>query len=331
VECTAERQLGLPAAQPDNKKMNSFYMTLPSNSSLDYYPDNTLTRYVTKLPQLFDLDGTWEVGLSEIQFPISWANINFVDVALFILVWYKNSEGQYDRSDWVNVSPPPGHYESPEVLVRQINAKIERVEHRKNGVRFLYNEISKKVTVRFDQLSLSETGLQFTRPLAELLGFDYERVTALRQIDPPSLDDTAAKTRQRRHNVVEEVRGYKLKAVGGSGGYVRMVPEDALSYTASSVCDLQRGFYSLFVYCDIVEPVVVGDVRAPLLRVVNISGKEGLTISRIYQNVQYLPIQRKQFDTIEIDIRDDTGEKVAFERGKVIVVLHFRRRRPSYL
>ena len=97
-----------------------------------------------------------------------------------------------------------------------------------------------------------------------------------------------------------------------------------------SVCDLQRGFYSLFVY-DIVEPVVVGDVRTPLLRVVNISGREGLTVSRIYQNVQYLPIQRKQFDTIEIDIRDDTGEKVAFERGKVIVVLHFRRRRPSYL
>jgi hypothetical protein len=93
---------------------------------------------------------------------------------------------------------------------------------------------------------------------------------------------------------------------------------------------LQRGFHSLFVYCDIAEHVVVGDVKVPLLRTVNISGKEGVMISKIYQTVQYVPIQRKQFDTIEIDIRDDTGRRVPFQRGKVIVTLHFRLKKPAY-
>jgi hypothetical protein len=52
-----------------------FYLTLPSNSSMDYIPDNTLTNFTTRLPQMMDLDGSWEIGLAEIQYPHSWYNI----------------------------------------------------------------------------------------------------------------------------------------------------------------------------------------------------------------------------------------------------------------
>lgn len=308
-------------------------MTLPSNSSMNYYPDNTLSNYVTKLPQVFDFDGSWEVGLSEVLFPISWPNVDADEVRLRILIWYKNPENnQYDRNEWISISPPPGHYENPDFLVKQINAKIERVEHRKNLARFLYNDISKKITVRFDEKALSETVIVMSKTMAQLLGFGWETKTRKnRDVQPPKESGGAESTTAgKRRQVEDEIKDYTLLAAGDSD-LVAMSPEDALSYTASGVCDLQRGFYSLFIYCDIVDPVVVGDVRAPLLRVVNIAGKEGSTVSRIYQNIQYVPILRKQFDTIEIDIRSDFGQKVAFERGKVIVVLHFRRRKPSYL
>lgn len=62
-------------------------MTLPSNSSMKYYPNNTLSEFVTKLPQHFDLVGEWEVGLSEIQFPISWYNISDHESKLFIKIF----------------------------------------------------------------------------------------------------------------------------------------------------------------------------------------------------------------------------------------------------
>ena len=53
-----------------------FYLTLPSNSSQEYFPDNTLTHYFTKLPQAIDLKGVdWEVGLVEMQYPHTWYNI----------------------------------------------------------------------------------------------------------------------------------------------------------------------------------------------------------------------------------------------------------------
>ena len=50
----------------------SFYVTLPSNSSISHYPDNTLTKFTTKLHQTLQLEGSYEVALSEIMFPYNW-------------------------------------------------------------------------------------------------------------------------------------------------------------------------------------------------------------------------------------------------------------------
>ena len=53
-------------------------------------------------------------------------------------------------------------------------------------------------------------------------------------------------------------------------------------------------------------------------------------VSKSFDNVQYIPVLHKEFTTIEIDIRDDAGRRVPFERGRVTVTLHFRRRKPSF-
>ena len=146
-----------------------------------------------------------------------------------------------------------------------------------------------------------------SKGLAELLGFEwYKWASRLKPSD--------AKLPK---NSVEKLNELP-------DGTIEVVPSHALSYTATNVCDMQRGFYALYVYCDVAEHVVVGHSKAPLLRAVNVAGKEGLTISKIYQTIQYVPVQKKQFESIEIDIRDDAGRKVPFERGSVIVTLHFR-------
>ena len=56
--------------------MAHFYLTLPSNSSEKYYPNNTLTQYTTKLREDITLKGDWEVGLTEILYPKTWYNIS---------------------------------------------------------------------------------------------------------------------------------------------------------------------------------------------------------------------------------------------------------------
>jgi hypothetical protein len=91
------------------------------------------------------------------------------------------------------------------------------------------------------------------------------------------------------------------------------------------VADITKGINSLFIYCDLLEHVAVGDARAPLLRIVSAAGSNGEIVTKTFEEPVYVPLQKKNFDSIEIDIRDDLGRSIAFESGKVIVTLHFRR------
>ena len=103
----------------------------------------------------------------------------------------------------------------------------------------------------------------------------------------------------------------------------------SMSFPAETVVDLRRGFESLYVYSGIVEPRIVGDKIAPLLRIVPITGRHGAMVTASFDHVQYIPVLSREFGTIETEIRDDTGRLVPFGCGKVTVTMHFRRRRHS--
>ena len=50
------------------------------------YPDNTLNYYVTALSNRIELDGDWEVALSEILFQRTWYNIQEDECMLSIIM-----------------------------------------------------------------------------------------------------------------------------------------------------------------------------------------------------------------------------------------------------
>ena len=68
----------------------------------------------------------------------------------------------------------------------------------------------------------------------------------------------------------------------------------------------------MYIYCDVLEPRVIGDTMAPLLCVVPISGEHGEMITRTHQNVHYIPIQKKTFQELELNLRTDTGQLIPF-------------------
>ena len=111
----------------------------------------------------------------------------------------------------------------------------------------------------------------------------------------------------------------------GDGVVIRTTLTDRKTLTqGDSIIDLRRGFESLYVYSSIVEPRIVGDKIAPLLRIVPITGRHGEMVTARFDHVQYIPMLSREFGSIETEIRDDTGRPVSFERGKVTVTLHFR-------
>ncbi|GFT08828.1 uncharacterized protein TNCV_663661 [Trichonephila clavipes] len=92
------------------------------------------------------------------------------------------------------------------------------------------------------------------------------------------------------------------------------------------VADPWANYRVLLLYSDIVEPQIIGDVLAPLLRIVNVTGHDGEIVCVKYDRPHYLHVSRKQIDTLEIVIRSHTGELIPFERGRSYVKLHFRQK-----
>jgi hypothetical protein len=54
---------------------SEFQLTLPSNASITFSPDNKPANYTTTLPSPISLEGEWEVALIDIQYPHNWMNI----------------------------------------------------------------------------------------------------------------------------------------------------------------------------------------------------------------------------------------------------------------
>lgn len=252
--------------------MIDFYLTLPSNSSMNYYPDNTLTDYITLLPNTIDLEGDWEVGLVEIQYPHNWHNVSGSTNERMFEIRLPSTDNPEGPMETYLFALYAGYYPTPEFLVKKIT-KVANVALIPTGktIELKYDPVQEKV-----KLQPTPCILTVPEQIQMMLGMETNTLTSV--------------------DFSEQV--------------VNMQPLD-----------------SLYVYCDVTEPRVVGDSLVPLLRIVPVEGAHSNLVTRIYENVHYVRVQRKSFQTIEIYIRDRTGKKVPFERGTLNVTLHFRQRK----
>ena len=247
--------------------MTDFYLTLPSNSSMSYYPGNTLSDFTTRLPNPISLTGDWEVGLVEIQYPHNWFNVPSEESArTFRLRCRINDE---TNSHIFRIAD--GYYPTIQSLLEGIQLKANRLSTYRIQLSFI--ELRQKVS-----MDVNNCKLTVPPHIRRMLGMSSFTTLSSSQ----TIGDSA----------------------------VDMQPVD-----------------SLYVYCDVIEPRVVGDSQTPLLRIVPAKGKYGELITQTYENIHYIRVQTKTFQTIEINIRERTGSKVPFESGTLNVTLHFRQRK----
>lgn len=140
--------------------MNGFYLTLPSNSSYRYFPDNKVNNFITKLPQTLALEGRWEVGLVEFQWPNNWYNLKenngYVNVIL-------------PDDQIFKVDIPCGFYSSPVTLVNKLNNRISKAfDH--EDIRFIYEGLTRKVSLN----NVTNSVVELSKSLKEILGFKNE-------------------------------------------------------------------------------------------------------------------------------------------------------------
>lgn len=268
---------------------DQFYLTLPSNSSMDYYPQNTVSNYITHLSRPVQLEGSWEVALVEVHYPCSLFTLCENSV-IFIhaypkdkyeLVKAKAWESEEEEPDFTSIVPTmetatltPGDYIDVKEVVDMIN------NH--NAVReyafFSYDEKTRRVEILC-----------------------------------------------RSHVIQIELSEKLALQLGYSPGENDLIKNN----TSIRPANLRIGLPSqMFVYCDIVEPQFVGDYMAPLLQMINIdsSGYEyGGSRVMHFSRPHYMSVLKTRFESLEIDLRDNTGSKLPFKFGTSCVKLHFRR------
>ena len=139
----------------------SFYVTLPSNASLDVFPDNTLTQFTTRLKNPLQLDGQYKVALTEIMFPINW---KFRQDASIIV-----TENDKKRTEIFEIKFYA--YDSVQDLFTNVNDFMRR---KSVPITFFYNKSQLKASVN---INLPWT-IEFSNGLHRELGFKYTRIQA---------------------------------------------------------------------------------------------------------------------------------------------------------
>ena len=250
----------------EERMASEFYLTLPSNSSMQYYPNNKTSSYITKIPTRLELNGEWEVGLAEIKYPHTWYNVregkNFLEV--------------FRSHNWfAKIKIKAGYYKSIKEVVKKIMSNgLKEI----TDVKLVYDDTSKRITIKCK----NNVTVILKDDIARIFGF---------------------------------VTGTDIQAAVNRG-FTLALPE--------------TGNQNLYVYTDIIRGQYYGDVVVPILQTVTVKGEHGTSISKHFERPHYIPLNKTNFDTIDINIRDEVGDLVAFEHGKVNITLHFRRSKTHY-
>ena len=119
--------------------MDSFTMELVSNASGELFPDNTLSSLSNFLPEQVNLEGQWEVALSEISYPSMYQNITEGNVKFF-------DEELSKSTSTYNLEP--GLYTSITNIVEAMNTLIqERNNHNEACITVKVSRKTQKVVL----------------------------------------------------------------------------------------------------------------------------------------------------------------------------------------
>ncbi len=312
---------------------NEFYISLPSDyeQSLKLFPRNKPGSYTVHLPYDLNLDGSWQVALDEIQFQHTW--MNFTQDSHLTLVTLLTGETTADDKsrtlftkdhftltaeadnqniEVLHITLPAGYYETPsminEVLSRFIRnevimerAKHDRSQYTKSYLNLRYDHIQKKAEMK--------DGYYETKLFSDDAGGHFAAL--------------GFRPTEYEHEIPEDHENYEywvstyknLKYYKSNKRGTRMAKEQV--YLKKNP--------TIFIYCSVIEPQIVGGTQVKLMRTIAIDGDaSNVTISN-FNRIHYRPVSKGYIRTIEIELRNNKGEYINFQDGEVNCLLHFRK------
>ena len=308
-------------------QQDSFYVTLLSNSCLDLYPSNTLSKFTVKLPQVLNLSPheKWSCGI-----------VNMSHSAIKI-----KSPGIPAIENQPPVSAPQTNatINNSSISIRFKDGHQYNVEQRDISDMFQSNKklISFYKDLDFSKyknaaLKLEETNwldlhektlvnMKDKRQFYVRINHDYSPISLLEDI----LSQMVFKEwsayidffqNKAVFNQSPEVRGYFTVSENTSTNRNRRATSTRTGSTPDYLC----------CYCDIIYPQIVSDQFSRLLLMAPIQNY-GKQVLLQMNKVQYCDVEKTRISEINFLISDRYSEQIEFEASDYMtrVLLHFKK------
>jgi hypothetical protein len=333
-------------------EMDSFYYTLQSNASMDRFPNNKCSSFKVRQERK-QLRGTWAAAVVEVHIPLSFndvcqkskkedtadADLKKVKLMEDMLNDHKDFYSQHEVT--LSTDALDRIYEWQKEVMN-LSAKHLQLKFVLNSLKYDFMDES---STELDSIFASVSDmLDLDDPLMDYDTTNDNIIDLLKAGFPNTLNET----RNDQELLIREMVVLAYNVIDKKAPQMKVFYEVKKELRKRNVI-LERAFISacklirkasaakhpiiikkhpdyLYIYCDIVEHELIGDKYGPFLRVIRVDPKsEHLTATKDWAQPHYKKIVTTDFDTIEIDIRDEHGCKVSFEKGTVIVTLHFKK------
>ena len=257
--------------------MNNFYLTLLSDSSLSTFSKNTQCDFKVKLDHSIQIEkDNWEVGLVEVITPTEVNNITKENN--YVILRFTDRKMCEDIDNCTK-------------YVSYVDQKIYIQNGYYASPRHLVEEIQKSINFRYG-LTLKNSNATITISYGEnsaRVKLDVQDPTKVQIIFPKAIAE-----------ILGVDRNYFDKSVGNE------------KYIFRYGVDLNTKIHQLYIYSDLASYTFIGDVTAPILRVLPFESKrENNHLHQEFVNVHYVPVAKSFIDQVHISIKGDTGEKCA--------------------
>jgi len=302
---------------------NEFYVTLPSNASSHIF-ENTTASYTTKLCQPVHLTGDWVVGVTGITIPWSFYNLQHEEEIIIQTRGKKKTE--------YNIKFPPGYYDSVPRMLESIPRILQDQQH-EQGQKEKESENQRILTLLEKILKVTVFNNNHEEGEEDDEGFLLDEES--NNDDATAIDDPVMlHYDSTRHQVFIKHRRYRRRqyVIGMTPGLQNIFgfsndPDVStraihfypihrsrrpmiLTAVAPYSCNLEYNIPSEINVClDIVktQPNI-----GQLLRKISVHEYQyGQIQSFIFDHPQYVKVEKKYFDTLHVDLKDEHGKKIA--------------------
>ena len=342
---------------------NSFYVTLPSHSSKNKFPNNVANHFKIRLPNPIRLEGSgWKVAIVAISLPDTQVSLppmvttddQMPNPILAKCEWVRvNSSdsttkgvSNFDNNDLKKVMynvDGVGFMKSMIAFFEQ--RRIYNDQGPKQGAHYLTND-GKRTYIKFvwegDELVLDNREVVTSSEVGDRPGFGFNQELAKRmgwivwnktldayQLGPniqhEFTQDTIPTLTDFTGDVFEKGRPVFWTDYNGLMELRIFCNWRFLNLNQAFQHVIGSRTRSLFIYSDVGGSSVVGNQVTDLLRQVNFRLRGDGSQCFEPTHIQYIPVCKDVIDIIETQVAETRGKLARFGEGNTIVTLHFKK------